>query len=132
MLRTAAEISSRIAWVQADAGALPFADHAFDTILCTEAFHWFPDQPAALSEFRRVLEPGGRALLALVNPVSPMLTELTRAGSRLLGAPLFWPTAARMRQMVEAAGLRVASQRRVFRIPGFPLLPAVLTIAERP
>lgn len=132
MLRTAAVSPSRIGWVQADAGALPFSDQAFDAVLCTEAFHWFPDQRAALAEFRRILEPRGRALIALVNPVSPILAELSRLGSRLLRAPLYWPTAARMREMVEAAGFSVASQRRVFRIPGFLLLPAVLTVAERP
>src|SRR4029453_6590009 len=68
MLRGALDHGRGSAWVQGDALRLPFRDARFDALVCTEAFHWFPDQPAALAECFRVLAPGGRLLVALVNP----------------------------------------------------------------
>jgi SAM-dependent methyltransferase len=44
---------------------LPFPDASFDLVLCIEAFQWIPDPSHAVSEFRRVLRPGGTALVTL-------------------------------------------------------------------
>jgi ubiquinone/menaquinone biosynthesis C-methylase UbiE len=118
-------------WVQGDAGGLPFGDGSFDAIVSTEAFHWFPDQAAALAECFRVLAPGGRLLLALVNTPAAPLSIVFHLGSRLVGEPFYWPTVGHMRRLVESAGFRVERQRRVYRLPGF-LLPPVLTCAVRP
>lgn len=118
-------------WVRGDAGRLPFRDGAFDAAVSTEAFHWFPDQDAALRELFRVLAPGGRLLLALVNTPAPLLSDVMYAGSRLVGEPFYWPTIRQMRRRVEGAGFRVERQQRIFRLPGF-LLPPVLTRAVRP
>jgi ubiquinone/menaquinone biosynthesis C-methylase UbiE len=52
--------------VRGDAGRLPFADKAFDKIICTNSFHHYPDHKSALKEMHRVLKPGG--LLVLVDP----------------------------------------------------------------
>jgi SAM-dependent methyltransferase len=46
------------AWVL-DAGALPCAEGAFERVLAIGLFDLVPDLPAALSEIRRVLAPGG-------------------------------------------------------------------------
>lgn len=43
----------------ADAEDLPFDDDAFDLVTCRIAFHHFPDPQQAISEFARVLKPGG-------------------------------------------------------------------------
>jgi ubiquinone/menaquinone biosynthesis C-methylase UbiE len=48
----------------AGALALPFADSAFDAAVSTQVLEYVEDVPAALTEARRVLRPGGR-LLAL-------------------------------------------------------------------
>jgi ubiquinone/menaquinone biosynthesis C-methylase UbiE len=132
MLERAAARRRGARWVRGDALRLPFADASFDVLVSTEAFHWFPDQPAALTEFRRVLEPGGRLLVSLINPPVAALSRLTQAGSALLGEPLYWPTRSRMRRQVEAAGFRVEAQRQVFRMPAGLILPSVLTEAVRP
>ncbi len=129
MLRRAADRSDAPAWVCADAGRLPLRGGAFDAVTCTEAFHWFPDPIAALSEFHRVLGPGGHILLALVNPPLRWQSRLAASVSRLAGEPLHWPTRGELRRAVEAAGFRVESQRRVLRIP--LAFPAVLTVARR-
>ena len=131
MLRHAAARSRKVEWVQGDAGRLPFCDATFDALVSTEAFHWFPDQDAALAEFYRVLAPHGRLLLALVNTPAQVVSEVMHLGSRLVGEPFYWPTTAEMRRRVEHAGFKVESQRRIFRVPGFLLLP-VLTRAVRP
>ena len=131
MLQRAAARVDTINWVRGDAGRLPFHDGIFDAIVSTEAFHWFPDQNAALREFHRVLRPGGRLLLALVNTPTVLVSEAMHIGSQLIGEPFYWPTIAQMRSRVENAGFDVESQRRIFRLPGF-LLPPVLTHAVRP
>ncbi len=134
MLRKAAARSHRSAavrWVCGDAGRLPFADGVFDAVVSTEAFHWFPDQDRALAELFRVLTPGGRLLLALVNTPAPLVSNIMYAGSRIAGEPFYWPTMRQMLRRVEAAGFRVDGQQRIFRLPGF-LLPPVLTRAVRP
>lgn len=119
-----------IALVRGDALRLPFGDAAFDAVVSTEAFHWFPDQAAALAELARVLVPGGVLLLGFVNPPLGLVTEIVAVGSRLLGAPLHWPTSAALRGMLATAGFAVTAQRRIFRVPGF-LVPPVLTQAVR-
>jgi ubiquinone/menaquinone biosynthesis C-methylase UbiE len=114
-----------------DATRLPFGEGAFDAAVSTEAFHWFPDQDAALGELRRVIRPGGRLLLALVSPPLELVSDVVEAGMRLIGQPLWWTSPAKLRAQVERAGFRVERQRRIFRIPGF-LLPPMLTVARRP
>jgi len=131
MLRRAAGRTGGPHWVRGDAGRLPFADAVFDAVVSTEAFHWFPDQDAALAECCRVLVPGGRLLLALVNTPASWVSGVFYAGSRLMGEPFYWPSMRQLREQVEAGGFRVQRQRRVFRFPGF-LLPPVLTEAVRP
>lgn len=121
----------RVALVRGDATRLPFADATFDAAVSTEAFHWFPDQEAALRELWRVIRPGGRLLLALVSPPFEIIADAFEIGMRLVGQPLWWTTPSRLRAQVEAAGFAVERQRRIFRLPGF-LLPPTLTEARRP
>jgi SAM-dependent methyltransferase len=48
-----------VAWRQADAMQLPFADGSFDAVVCQFGAMFFPDRAHAFSEARRVLRPGG-------------------------------------------------------------------------
>ncbi|MFP4002364.1 MAG: methyltransferase domain-containing protein [Alphaproteobacteria bacterium] len=43
--------------------SLPFEDESFDLVLCSHVLEHIPDDRAAMSEFHRVLAPGGRAIL---------------------------------------------------------------------
>lgn len=130
MLQQAAAGTDRVAWVQGDAASLPVADHAVEAVVCTESFHWYPDQPAALSEFARVLTPGGLAYLAMVNPPFEAVSRTTRRWSRYAGRPLRWPTSGALRTMARRAGLTVVHQGPVTRVVSAPLLPAVLTVVR--
>jgi SAM-dependent methyltransferase len=51
-----------IAWQQADAQALPFADGSFDVVVCQFGFMFLPDKVQGFREARRVLRPGGLLL----------------------------------------------------------------------
>lgn len=72
--------------VQGDAERLPFADGAFDVVLCCDSFHHYPNPRAALAQFARVLQPGGILLLgectapAGVRAVTNLLLPLSREG----------------------------------------------------
>jgi ubiquinone/menaquinone biosynthesis C-methylase UbiE len=46
-----------------DVGQLPYADGAFDAAVCTQVYEYVADIEGALRELRRVLRPGGRALV---------------------------------------------------------------------
>lgn len=45
--------------VEGDIEAMPFADGAYGTVLCTEVLEHVPDPATAIREFRRVLRAGG-------------------------------------------------------------------------
>ena len=48
--------------VQGDVGALPFEDETFDTVLCMNGLHAFPDKTKAYAEICRMLKPRGELL----------------------------------------------------------------------
>jgi SAM-dependent methyltransferase len=48
-----------VLWQCADAMQLPFADGAFDCVVCQFGVMFFPDKAAAFRQARRVLAPGG-------------------------------------------------------------------------
>lgn len=53
-------------WVRIDEGdalALPYPDGSFDAAVATQVYEYVADMPHALAELRRVLRPGGRALI---------------------------------------------------------------------
>jgi len=54
----------RPALVQADAQALPLATASFDRVLCAGVLYHVPNCQQALLEIRRVLRPGGRAIIS--------------------------------------------------------------------
>src|SRR5260221_7480442 len=61
MLDRAAAVGTKraVEWRQADAMRLPFPDGTFDAVVCQFGVMFLPDKPAAFSEARRVLRPGG-------------------------------------------------------------------------
>ena len=54
----------------ADAAVLPFADATFDCVVAFMSFQDADDLEGAAREAARVLEPGGRLCIAVVNPLN--------------------------------------------------------------
>ncbi len=52
-----APFRDRLSFIQADAMALPFADHTFPMVTCLEALEFLPDPEQGLAELVRVLKP---------------------------------------------------------------------------
>ena len=50
-----------------DADKLQFRNNFFDYVICTEAFHHFPEPNLTFKEMKRVLKKGGRLILTDVN-----------------------------------------------------------------
>jgi 2-polyprenyl-3-methyl-5-hydroxy-6-metoxy-1,4-benzoquinol methylase len=63
MLAHARELNPGAELRQANVDALPFPDASFDVVICLEVLRYLPDPQPCLSEIRRVLRPGGKALV---------------------------------------------------------------------
>jgi demethylmenaquinone methyltransferase/2-methoxy-6-polyprenyl-1,4-benzoquinol methylase len=70
--------------VCARAGALPFRSATFHALLCSNSFHHYPEPAATLREIRRVLLPGGRAVLIDPNLEHPLARLTVYGGEALL------------------------------------------------
>jgi SAM-dependent methyltransferase len=73
----ASRIDGTVTVVGATAGALPFADRAFDGVAGLNVLHHVPNLPAVTRELARVLRPGGRAVFC-----EPGLEHLEKAETR--------------------------------------------------
>ena len=58
--RDADDTSRSLGLVRGSGLVLPFADHTFDVVICSEVLEHIPDYESVLGEIRRVLKPGGR------------------------------------------------------------------------
>ena len=99
----------------ADAESLPFDDGSFDLVTCRLAFHHFPNSRQAISEFARVLKPGG-VLGFTDNFVVPdeAAADYYNAYETLRDPSHHWVyPLARLRAMFEDAGLRVMDTHRL-------------------
>ena len=113
MLAQAAARSRRVRWVRGDSARLPFRAGAFEAVVCTQAFHFF-DQPQAWAEFRRVLAPGGHALVGMIHPRTAVGSRrFSRLSSAALRTRATFPTAAEMRRLATTAGFEVIAQPAV-------------------
>jgi ubiquinone/menaquinone biosynthesis C-methylase UbiE len=77
-----------IEWVEGSAQTLP--DRRFDLVVCQQGLQFFPDPQAAVQQMRRVLDPGGRAVVAVWQDLElqPVYKALSEAEARHLGVPL--------------------------------------------
>ena len=64
MIEIARRLHPDIAFVEANAEQLPFADDAFDVVLVNFVIHHFARPDVVCTEIRRVLTPGGRFVFA--------------------------------------------------------------------
>ncbi|HJS34051.1 MAG TPA: class I SAM-dependent methyltransferase, partial [Pseudoxanthomonas sp.] len=94
----------QVAFAEADAQALPFADASFDVVLSTFGVMFTPDHARAAGELARVCRPGGRIGLANWTPegfIGQMFKVLGRHIAPPAGVqpPSLWGTAAHVQSL---------------------------------
>jgi len=79
-----------IHWQVGNAVALPFPDCTFDVVLCQHGLQFIPDRASAVREMRRVLVPGGRALVIVLQALGrhPVFEALIESAARHLSLPI--------------------------------------------
>src|SRR5262249_27341489 len=108
-----------IAFQEADAEALPFADARFDAVVSTYGVMFTPDQEKAAAEMLRVCRPGGKIGLANWTPqgfVGLMFKTLGQYLPPPAGAksPALWGTRARLAELFGPGVRSTAAEPRNF------------------
>lgn len=130
MLAKAHDRSATVRWTVASATQLPLEDGALDAVTCTAAFHFF-DQSAALTEFLRVLAPGGVAVVTTFTSPAGWLSRVSAAlGRWLLGTGRF-PTSDEVLDEFVRGGFEQIVQRRVRRPGLLRVIPEYVTVGVR-
>jgi ubiquinone/menaquinone biosynthesis C-methylase UbiE len=110
--REAARRAVQLQWVEADAGALPFADGAFDVVTSSLGAIFAPHHQAVADELLRVCRPGGTIGMLNFTPEGlaadffGTLTPYMPAPSAGALPPLMWGAEEHVRELF---GTRVAS-----------------------
>lgn len=103
-------VAANAVWVAADACRLPFADAAFDRLLCVEAAFHFASRGAFLAEAHRVLRRDGVLVMSdIVLAKPPLPSEAVAAFADRLEAdfgpwPALWTSLDDIRCDAERAG----------------------------
>jgi ubiquinone/menaquinone biosynthesis C-methylase UbiE len=81
MVQQACELNPDLDIRLGDVETLPYPDNSFDYLISIEVIRYLADPRIALKEFRRVLRPGGIALVTAMPPLTltgyPLLNHLT-------------------------------------------------------
>jgi ubiquinone/menaquinone biosynthesis C-methylase UbiE len=88
MLGVARGIDATIEWREGNATALPvLADEQFSIVTCHQGLQFVPDKAGAVREMRRVLRPGGRAVVGTWLSIEdiPFVRDLDQIARKELG-----------------------------------------------
>jgi len=107
----------KIAFQQADAEALPFADKSFDAVVSTFGVMFTPHQEKAAAEMVRVCKPGGKIGLANWTPdgfIGQLFKTLGKHVAPPAGvkSPALWGIRARLDELFK--GHAVGTEQRAF------------------
>lgn len=115
--------SHRPGLVVSDIRALPFRNDSFELIYSMGTIEHFADSDVAAQEIFRVLKPGGTAIVGVPNKLDPFLRPLLVHVLNKLEMYVYGMeksfTAAGLRRLLEATGLRVTAVSGILFIPGW-------------
>jgi len=120
-----ADIETPLAKVKMDIHQMPFEDAKFDAVLCNHVLEHVTDDIKAMSEIRRVLKPGGWAIMQIpfFSPVPDVTFEdhsITdkRERERIFGQDDHVRKYGHdYTQRIERSGLKAKEDRFVFELP---------------
>ena len=111
----------KVAFQEADAEALPFADNSFDVVLSTFGVMFAPNHERAANELRRVCRPGGKIGLANWTPEGFIGQLFKTIGKYVppapgVKSPALWGTKAHLEALFgPKANVTAESRNYVFR-----------------
>jgi SAM-dependent methyltransferase len=118
----------RLHITQSDIRYLPYPDNSFDFIYTMGTIEHMDDYHRAVGEVRRVLKPGGLAIVGVPHKWDPFLRPLLVAFLDLFGKYPYSPeksfSAGELRRLLESCGL-TPKQRS-----GIMMLPGIIRMAE--
>lgn len=108
--------------VRADIRDVPFADDSFDVVYTMGTIEHIDEYAQAIREIHRVLKPGGTAIIGVPNKwdifLRPLLVAVLEAMDKYPYAPEKSFSERELREVVEAAGLKVRRRTGILTIPG--------------
>ena len=108
--------------VQADVRGIPFADDTFDLVYTMGTIEHMEEYETALAEVRRVLKPGGTAIVGVPHRwnlfLRPLLVMLLERFGFYPYSPEKSFGAGELRRVLERSGLAVRSRTGILAIPG--------------
>ena len=124
------ETAPNITFAVEDGQSLSFADCSFDAVICSLGLMFFPDPPRGLSEFLRVLCPGGRAAASVLTVsdrsyngrINTVIAKHLPAVGDATARTFSLGDAAYLRQLLEMAGfqnIEVSRRAHRFGLPSF-------------
>ena len=130
MLAKARELATDmdIAWMESDVIGTGLPNDSFNVVISQHGYHYFPDKPAALKEFYRVLAPSGRIAMSIWDGHSAYTRALCSAVEKFISPEIAkkqrgqreTPSADRLIASVSEAGFRnvsVARQELSIKVP---------------
>jgi SAM-dependent methyltransferase len=120
-----------INWIESDVCGSGLPSGSYDVILSQHGYHYFPDKPKALSEFSRLLVPGGRLAFSIWDGHSPYTEALCSAVAHHISPEIAdkqrsqrqTPTAEELKQQVEDQGFSDVVVKRQELMIDVPLAP---------
>jgi SAM-dependent methyltransferase len=135
MLTVARRIAPSIDWRLGTAELIPYPDGSFDAVLSQFGMMFFTDRRQALTEFLRVLKPGGKIAVAVWDKLEnseaypievELLNNLAGAGAAdALRAPFVLGDRAELKELFMSAGVdavEIATHRGTARFPSIRVM----------
>jgi ubiquinone/menaquinone biosynthesis C-methylase UbiE len=138
----AADEGVSVTWLEGTAEALPFRKPAFDLVTCQQGLQFVADRALAVQEMRRVIAPGGRAVIATwaaldhQGPYAALDAIATRhTGQPLFVEPFSLADATELNRLLVAAkffAIQIETVTRQMRVPDPQRFAAVILGRNEP